>query len=44
MGEICLTLNARHQPPRNQDRQKGVSRMRATLFAVSCMALLDAVR
>jgi len=32
--------NARHQPPRIQLRQRQVSRMKATLFAVGCMALL----
>lgn len=39
---VFLTHNARHQPPRIQLRQRQVSRMRATLFAVGCMALLGA--
>jgi len=34
--------NARHQPPRIQLRQRQVLRMKAALFAVGCMALLDA--
>jgi len=33
-------INARHQPPRIQHGYKGVSRMKAALFAVGCMALL----
>ena len=33
--------NARHQPPRTQPDYGQVSRMKAMLFAVGCMALLD---
>jgi hypothetical protein len=36
------TPNARHQPPRLQHSEEGVSRMKAPLVAVGCMALLDA--
>jgi len=34
--------NARHQPPRTQPDYGQASRMKATLFAVGCMALLGA--
>lgn len=36
-----LTTNARHHPPRRAAELRQVSRMRATLFAVGCMPLLD---
>jgi hypothetical protein len=35
-----MRSNARHHPPRTQRIKDGVSRMKATLFAVGCMPLL----
>ena len=40
MSQPCPP-NARHQPPRTQLDYRQVSRLKATLFAVGCMALLD---
>ncbi|MGH9961089.1 MAG: hypothetical protein ACREBC_28875, partial [Pyrinomonadaceae bacterium] len=38
---VAVLSNARHHPPRTQLIKHGVSRMKAALFAVGCMPLLD---
>jgi hypothetical protein len=40
-SSVSRPSNARHHPPRTQPRERQALRMRAPLFAVGCMLLLD---